>query len=287
MNGIGNISLFTMLQRAGSQYFNANVSRSFNLSQVISSNQSGIGVKVSLSDESIYKNLLTSIQTNTVESIDGMNKKGIKEIWEIVANGKGNAEADYLKDSPKSDDEARLALAKQAADYVVSGESGRNPFEGVERKTLSAIAYDESGSFTTSERYAAYLQLGKQDNSFENAVYSATSMGLDGDDIVALKSKLILISGMSDAEKSAKGITQNIIDLNEFELTEMESKAGKIYQGLNYDNLKPDIAYDLLAAVKNADGNFSWQSQSSLTLFFAIKSNDEIPAINSMIYIAE
>ncbi|TKY82782.1 hypothetical protein EDI29_07675, partial [Pectobacterium polonicum] len=93
MNGIGNISLFTMLQRAGSQYFNANVSRSFNLSQVISSNQGGIGVKVSLSDESIYKNLLTSIQTNTAESIDGMNKKGIKEIWEIVANGKGNAEA--------------------------------------------------------------------------------------------------------------------------------------------------------------------------------------------------
>ncbi|MEQ9901229.1 hypothetical protein ABRP59_16540 [Pectobacterium punjabense] len=287
MNSIGNISLATMLQRAGSQHFNAGVSRLLNSNKVVSFNQADVGVKVSLSDESIYESLINSIQSNKVESLGGANRKGIKEIWGIVADGKRNANADYLKDSPKSDDEARLNLAKQAADYVSSGESGRNPFDGIPRKTLSTVAYDESGSFTTSERYAAYLQLGKLDNIFENAVYSATSVGSDGNDIVALKSNLTLLSGMSDAEKSTKGITQESIELKKNELDKKEFGVQGKYKGLIYNNLRAEIANDLLVAVKNNNGHSSWQSQSSLSLFFSIRFGEENPAVNSMVYIKE
>jgi hypothetical protein len=55
-----------------------------------------------------------------------------------------------------------VALASAAAaNAYVADLSGPNPFAGLSREQLSAITNDESGTFTTTERYAAYLPSGQ------------------------------------------------------------------------------------------------------------------------------
>ncbi|AYZ61870.1 hypothetical protein EGY31_00470 [Burkholderia multivorans] len=65
---------------------------------------------------------------------------------------------------PKSDDPQALALAKQATDF--SHGIGTNPFKGMSREQLDAIAYDDSGSFTVNERQAAWHEAYDQEQAW-------------------------------------------------------------------------------------------------------------------------
>ncbi len=60
----------------------------------------------------------------------------------------------YDAQVPESDSPERLAQAKQATEFVHG--NGRNPFAGLSREELALITYDDSGSFTTNERRAAW-----------------------------------------------------------------------------------------------------------------------------------
>ncbi|KVQ76541.1 hypothetical protein WK05_06935 [Burkholderia ubonensis] len=57
---------------------------------------------------------------------------------------------------PKSDDPQAVALAKQATAF--SNGMGANPFKGMSREQLDAIAYDDSSKFTVNERHAAWQE---------------------------------------------------------------------------------------------------------------------------------
>ena len=73
--------------------------------------------------------------------------------------------AAVLHERPDSDDPKRLAITEQAADFIYRRhnkgprtEDG-NPFIDLTQHQLSAIVYDDSGTFTDIERYAAmYLR---------------------------------------------------------------------------------------------------------------------------------
>ncbi|WP_431822823.1 hypothetical protein [Burkholderia sp. F1] len=65
---------------------------------------------------------------------------------------------------PKSDDPQALALAKQATDF--SHGIGTNPFKGMSREQLDAIAYDDGGSFTVNERQAAWHEAYDQEQAW-------------------------------------------------------------------------------------------------------------------------
>ncbi len=65
---------------------------------------------------------------------------------------------------PKSDHPHALALARQATDF--SHGIGTNPFKGMSREQLDAIAYDDSGSFTVNERQAAWHEAYDQEQAW-------------------------------------------------------------------------------------------------------------------------
>lgn len=68
---------------------------------------------------------------------------------------------------PDSTDPARLALARQATDFV--NDTGSNPFKGLPRDQLALIAYDESGTFTVNEQRAAWLESYDQEQAWKRA----------------------------------------------------------------------------------------------------------------------
>jgi hypothetical protein len=70
---------------------------------------------------------------------------------------------------PEPSNPESSASAKAANDYVNNlGE--KNPFTGLSREQLSTIANDESGSFTTNEKYAAYRQAYDEEQKWRSEV---------------------------------------------------------------------------------------------------------------------
>ena len=65
--------------------------------------------------------------------------------------------ARMAREVPAPADASALASAAAANAYV-NDLSGPNPFAGLSREQLSTISNDDSGTFTTNERYAAYRQ---------------------------------------------------------------------------------------------------------------------------------
>ncbi|WP_231716825.1 hypothetical protein [Burkholderia ubonensis] len=72
--------------------------------------------------------------------------------------------AKHDAERPKSDDPQALALARQATDFT--HRIGANPFKGMSREQLDAIAYDESGSFTVNERQTAWQEAYDQEQEW-------------------------------------------------------------------------------------------------------------------------
>ena len=81
-----------------------------------------------------------------------------------------------LQDLPEIQTRQRIALSMQASNYLLMtlyGEeklhanvASSNPFEGLDRLSLSHIAFDDSGAFTPIERQVAFLDLTERDFEF-------------------------------------------------------------------------------------------------------------------------
>lgn len=69
---------------------------------------------------------------------------------------------------PNTQDSALLARAENATQFVNG--SGKNPFAGMSSDQLSLIIYDESGSFTTNERRAAWKESFDQESAWRQKV---------------------------------------------------------------------------------------------------------------------
>lgn len=84
---------------------------------------------------------------------DGLRQRfqtALDQIWPadyIKGSGKDNAER------PKTDDPEILARARKATNF--ENGTGPNPFKSMRPELLTAIAYDDSGTFTLNERRAA------------------------------------------------------------------------------------------------------------------------------------
>lgn len=71
-----------------------------------------------------------------------------------------------------------IASAKAATAYV-NDSSEPNPFAGLSRDQLSAISNDESGTFTTNERRAAFMQAYNEEQAWRSKVVEAAQRELD------------------------------------------------------------------------------------------------------------
>jgi hypothetical protein len=69
---------------------------------------------------------------------------------------------------PDTQDPVLLARADNATQFVNG--SGKNPFAGMSSDQLSLIIYDESGSFTTNERRAAWSESSDQEYAWRQKV---------------------------------------------------------------------------------------------------------------------
>ncbi|MCQ3032521.1 hypothetical protein NLO88_17860 [Pseudomonas syringae] len=71
-------------------------------------------------------------------------------------------------EAPDTDDPVLLARAENATQFVNG--SGKNPFAGMSSDQLSLIIYDDSGSFTTNERRAAWSESFDQESVWRQKV---------------------------------------------------------------------------------------------------------------------
>lgn len=235
------------------------------------------GVNVALSPEA----KALSAQTSTTESnwpkTVGEHGVLLQLATQIQTLGK---DADLLREVPNSDDPARLELAEQAKNYALAG--GENPFSGVARKTLSNIAFDDSGTFTAAERFAAMSEISVRDGEFWTKNYELVKSAQAREDhktvySIITQANLKLLSGMSTTEKSMHSLTEDSLRIQLGKLA-LDSKVSII----NYENLS-SATKELFAATRNSDGKAIWtnlsletlgSSQILLDLNTAIKTKD-------------
>lgn len=146
-------------------------------------------VSISSSARALYSLSSSSERQVSMSQSDlkGMYAKGQKDIYNFgqrIAGGNFNKE-DML---PKTDDPDRLALGQKSLDYSIGlsqvpPENLPNPFEGMARNGLSAIVYDDTGTYTDAERYAAYGELSKQDEAYFSTLYANITNGGDNREV--------------------------------------------------------------------------------------------------------
>jgi hypothetical protein len=110
-----------------------------------------------------------------------------------------------LQGMPDGDDPGRIELAKRAAAYVASIRSSPpgqapNPFAGVDREQLTSVIYDDSGTYTVSERYAAWAEQQRQDYTSLSKLFAGVTNG--GDNRLVYKGLLDYFDALSPIERS-------------------------------------------------------------------------------------
>ncbi|MEL0579010.1 hypothetical protein [Pectobacterium punjabense] len=248
--------------------------------------------KVTLSEDSRYKDLLSQIKLNTVSSANGNNTKSLQELMDLSFGtvGKTDSDLSFLEDKPETNDPARLALAEQAANYIRDKyRQEKNPFEGLSREILSSVAYDRSGAWTAAERLAAEDQMARLDIEYGNEVFFETR-GHDGYDteIINLMTDLKKIDGMSEAEKEEKGITEESIEVMQNKVSEWQGKnKEKLFQYTppDYKNIMKSDFIELLIAKENGNGVYNWETASSEQVFRNILEKNERVNASSMVYL--
>lgn len=194
-------------------------------SEAESSSSSAVGtVSISSSAQALY------VQSNAAERQASMSKselnklysKGQSDIYNFsqsISKG-GYSQADLL---PKTDDPARLELGQKSLEYAIARHQSppgnvSNPFAGMERNDLSAIVYDDSGTYSDAERYSAYAELSRQDEAYFSKLFSKIKNG--GDNREVFKGILDYFDDLSLVEQSAypDGFRDNIKSLYQEQL---------------------------------------------------------------------
>lgn len=121
-----------------------------------------------------------SMSQGQLNSLRTKTDKVLYNFSQSISTGKYNKE-ELL---PKTDDPARLALGQKALDYVIGLHKSPpkhlpNPFAGMARNSLSAVTYDDSGAYTTAERFAAWAELRAQDEAYFSKLATKITNGDD------------------------------------------------------------------------------------------------------------
>ena len=153
------------------------------------------------------------IQSSATERQAAMSQGELKQLhsstWSDIYNfsqllGSKNYNKDDLL--PQTDDPARLELGKKSLEYAISLHqsppgNASNPFAGMARNDLSAVVYDDSGTYTMAERYAASAELRMQDEAYFSSLSAKLTNGGDNRDF--FKSILDYFDDLPPVEKAA------------------------------------------------------------------------------------
>ncbi len=152
-------------------------------------------------------------QNTAVERQSLMSPSELKGLYhktelDIVSFSHRIGSRSFDRDSllPDTNDAARLEMGRKALDFAVSlhqSPPGRatNPFASMNRKDLSGMVYDDSVSFTMAERYAASVELRKQDS--DHFAMLTAKLKLGGDNQQVFKGILEYFDDLAPVEKAA------------------------------------------------------------------------------------
>ncbi|SDH90674.1 hypothetical protein [Pseudomonas panipatensis] len=177
--------------------------------------------------------------------------------------------AELLAVMPDSNDPARLALARQAANRLSQryglaplypGVEPANPLQSLSRESLSKIAYNDSAAFTPAERDLALTEIGQRDDRYWKAVQKqqeALELLQQDASVRALRDKawLQLYAGMSDVEKRAH---YESAELLRYKLVQAMHDGVEVPDVPAYANLS-DAPGTLLAAATDEQGRVTWK----------------------------
>lgn len=191
--------------------------------------------------------------------------------------------AEILLEKPNSVNEERIAISEQAANYLLSKyynaespypeASSENPFSGLDRHSLSKIAFDDSGDFTSPERYLAFMEMTENDIDFRNKGFELEQERQEkqlemhnrqeksenwGNDI-GVKIEENLISAMTEAEKNWRGISDSTEkDKNTLSNEDTDRESSNISPSLpEYNNGLKKAQDSFFAIISNDQGQYS------------------------------
>lgn len=143
-----------------------------------STSQSGVD-SLTLSDAS--QAVLATSQSTVTDPFAGKTQAQLQAIRSEVMHelSQSDGVAGIAKDAlqlPVPATAERLASAKMATTYINSGGQTQNPFASLSRSALTAIIYDQSGTYTINERSAALGQQENNDSAFLTSASNQTAV---------------------------------------------------------------------------------------------------------------
>lgn len=180
-----------------------------------------------------------------------------------------------LNELPESSDPARLSLAKQAANYILKTSdeplaygdvSAKNPFSELGRKTLSNIAFDDSGAYTSAERFVAFAEIEHRDQEFGKKITEQiATMSRKDESRSTLWTRLIqsnahatLLSEMSETERAFRGFGTEASERAIAAALKLETNGVSPPELPEYQNLR-EAKDSVLAAVTDTQGLVAWK----------------------------
>lgn len=238
----------------------------------IGKEQGGTTVTLSVEAKSINDLLRNSVDTLNAKSASQFHDSMAKIHEELRLYHGG---ASILDEQPDSSDPARQKLAKQAANYLLSQYakpkaydevSAENPFSSLGRKTLSKIAFDDSGTFTSAERAVAFGEIEHRDNEFGTQVSEQISMMSRKDEsrstlwarLIQSNARTTLLSEMSETERAFRGFGTEASERAIAAALKLETNGVSPPELPEYQNLR-EAKDSVLAAVTDTQGLVAWK----------------------------
>lgn len=170
----------------------------------------GIKITLSLGAQAIESAYLVNNGNPPRDNPGLIGKGALKEIEHLFINqlSSDGEDAELLTELPDSQDPARLELARQAVEFVLTEKN--NPFASLSREKLSHIAYEDTGAFTSAERYAAFQEMDERDSDYYRSVkaqeaYELNSGAMKDSLLYLVRAKYQVSQSMSEAERAANG----------------------------------------------------------------------------------
>ncbi len=211
---------------------------------------------------------------------DEVNLKSASDFRDFLRNfhtqlRESGKNASSLSELPESNDPARLQLAKQAANYILAKSSespmyndasSENPFANLGRKTSSNISFDDSGAYTSAERFAAFAEIEHRDGEFNSQVSAQISAMSRQDEsksalwtqLIQSNAKATLLSEMSETERAFRGFGTEASERAIAASLALEANGVRLPTLPEYQNLREDKD-SILASVTDTQGTTAWK----------------------------
>jgi hypothetical protein len=225
----------------------------------------GIRISLSLSAQAFESAHLLSEGSKYQPNASLIGRGPLQEIKSRLLEqlSSSGEDAELLSEVPDSQDPARLELARQAIDFALTEKS--NPFSDLSREQLSHIAYEDTGAFTSAERFAAFEEIDKRDSDYyrsilEQAQYETTIGNIQDSTLFLIRAKYPVSQSMSEAERLANGelsedALKSMLDLAQAQGVTLPK------QNIDYANLLSEKDQMVVSSIDD-QGGARWQNLS-------------------------